>query len=408
MFFVYMLLARFLGPALYGTFGFTLSSIQIISGIFFDLGLFLIVTRDLSIGKDSIFQPGIWLKLGGCLVGSTLLFLLVPIIGIPLLLAASLVIWAIFNSFTDFYFCAFRAKNVMHGEAIIMVSQRFLLLGLLLFIYSGLLPLPPSSRLYASGIAFGCSALFGFLVALALKRIMLPTLTNTVAPGQVMKEIKALAQKVLPLVGVGFFGFIYYKIDIVLLGLLSTREQVGFYTASYRIIEASFMIPIILTNTLYPRLSFAWVNDFEGFSRTLKRSVISLVLISLLAVVCVVFLSRTIVAVLFGSEFLPSAGILGLLVIALIMVYPGYLLTQSLVILGKQRGYLYVAVSAAALNILLNLFFIPLWQAKGAAAATIVTEAVVTGITALVIVRQIALRRNGLKSASMMDIIHES
>ena len=68
MFFVYMLLARFLGPALYGIFGYTLTTVQIISGVLFDVGLFLIVTRELSVGNDSIFLPSIWLKMAGCLL----------------------------------------------------------------------------------------------------------------------------------------------------------------------------------------------------------------------------------------------------------------------------------------------------------------------------------------------------
>jgi len=74
-------------------------------------------------------------------------------------------------------------------------------------------------------------------------------------------------------------------------------------------------------------------------------------------------------------------------------VYPGYLMTQSLVILGKQRAYLVATISAAIINIALNCFFIPLWQAKGAAAATIITEAAVACIAAFIIIRHMKTRR---------------
>lgn len=393
MFFVYMLLARLLGPALYGTFGFTLTTIQIISGVFFDVGLFLIVTRELSVGNNSIFLPSIWLKVGGCILGSMLFFFLVPILRFPLVLAISLVTWAIFNSFTDFYFCVFRAKNTMHGEAITMISQRVFLLGMLSLMYVGFMPFASYSALHASGAAFCCSALFGFMVALSLKRRMLPSFTSSTKPGLMIEEVKALAEKALPLVGVSFFGFIYYKIDIVLLGILSTSEQVGFYTASYRIIEASFLIPMIITNTLYPRLSLSWVNNFEDFCWIFKKAVAGLLLVSLLVGLGIVALSTPITVTLFGRAFQPSAGILCLLAGTVVMVYPGYLMTQSLVILGKQRGYLYVTISAAIINVILNFFFIPLWQAKGAAAATIITEALVTCIAACIVFRLIKTRR---------------
>lgn len=207
-------------------------------------------------------------------------------------------------------------------------------------------------------------------------------------------KAKVLMEKALPLVGASFFGFIYYKIDIVLLGILSSSEQVGFYTASYRIIEASFLIPIVITNALYPRLSLLWADDYKGFARVFRRTILALTLVSLLAGAGIIALSQQIIDILFGWEFLPSAGILCLLAGVLFMVYPGYMLIYSLVIMGRQRGYFYISLSAAVINILLNFFFIPIWQAKGAAAATIVTEAMVTGIASLIVMRQMNNRRH--------------
>ncbi|HPW37503.1 MAG: oligosaccharide flippase family protein [Bacteroidales bacterium] len=394
MFFVYMLLARFLGPALYGIFGYTLTTVQIISGVLFDVGLFLIVTRELSVGNDSIFLPSIWLKMAGCLLGSVLFLILVPILGLPFILGLSLVIWAVFNSFTDFYFCVFRAKDTMHAEAITMISQRIFLLGMVLLLYMGWIPLSSSSSLHASGVVFCCSALLGFLLALMLRRLLIPPFIYATGFTSMILKAKVLMEKALPLVGVSFFGFIYYKIDIVLLGILSSSEQVGFYTASYRIIEASFLIPIVITNALYPRLSLLWADDYKGFARVFRRTILALTLVSLLAGAGIIALSQQIIDILFGWEFLPSAGILCLLAGVLFMVYPGYMLIYSLVIMGRQRGYFYISLSAAVINILLNFFFIPIWQAKGAAAATIVTEAMVTGIASLIVMRQMNNRRH--------------
>ena len=110
---------------------------------------------------------------------------------------------------------------------------------------------------------------------------------------------------------------------------------------------------------------------------------------------CIVFLANPIILILFGKEFHPSVEILCWLSAALIMVYPGYVMTQSLVILGRQKSYLYVSIIAAFTNIVLNCIFIPLWQAKGAAIATILTEAMVTFTAAVLIIRHIAYRRQG-------------
>ena len=165
----YMLLARFLWPALYGIFGYTLTTVQIISGVLFDVGLFLIVTRELSVGNDSIFLPSIWLKMAGCLLGSVLFLILVPILGLPFILGLSLVIWAVFNSFTDFYFCVFRAKDTMHAEAITMISQRIFLLGMVLLLYMGWIPLSSSHH-----HEWGCILLLAYGVSAAHARLLIP------------------------------------------------------------------------------------------------------------------------------------------------------------------------------------------------------------------------------------------
>ena len=393
MFFVYMLLARILGPALYGTFGYTLSTVQIVSGIFFDLGLFLIVTRELSTGNDSIFVPALWLKVCGCFAGSIILFALTLILDFPMALVTALVGWAIANSFTDFYFCVFRAKNRMYGETITMIVQRLFLLGILLMVFIGYIHVPEPSILNASGAAFFGSAFFGFVMVFLLTLYYFPSLIEYSGLVKIIQEVKALSKQALPLIGVSIFGFIYYKIDIVLLGILSTHEEVGFYSAPYRIIEASFLIPMIMMNALYPRLSILWAQDVEGFFQIFKKTVLTSIGVASVMSLGVIILAEPVIRILFGSAFSPSAGILCLLSAALIMVYPGYVMTQSLVILGKQKSYLYVSIIAAFTNIVLNCIFIPLWQAKGAAIATIFTEAMVTCVALVLIMRHVSYRR---------------
>ena len=154
MFIVYMLLARILGPTLYGTFDYTFSIIQIVGGVFIDLGLVLIVTRELSSGNTDVFLPSILLKFVGCIIGSTIIFIISISVDLSLILVSSLIGFTIFNSFTNLYICLFRSYNRMLGEAITVIIQRAVLVLILYLIYIEFFIITYDSGLSISGTAF--------------------------------------------------------------------------------------------------------------------------------------------------------------------------------------------------------------------------------------------------------------
>ena len=376
MFIAFIFLARMLGPALYGTFDYSLSLIQIIGGIFFELGLTLIVTRDLSMNNLDIFVPALWLKFAGCLLGSVVMLALGNVLHLPLVLALSLVGYVAVNSFTNLYICIFRARGKMYGETITVIVQRATLVIMLVLFYFGCVGASPS--LNECGAAFFLSAFVGLILAVFLVKIFFQSLIAYKGVTRVMNKVRVLIKEALPLIGVSIFWLLYYKIDIVLLGMLSSKEQVGFYSSSYRIMEACFLIPLITANAVYPRLSRLWGADKNAFSKDLKRILLGLLVIGALVSVFLYILAKPVILLAFGAEFSPAVGILVLLSLALLAVYPGYIATQTLVIIGRQKSYLLISIIASSMNIILNLIFIPIWQAKGAAVSTIITETMVT------------------------------
>lgn len=376
MFIAFIFLARMLGPALYGTFDYSLSLIQIVGGIFFELGLALIVTRELSIGNLYAFVPALWLKLAGCLLGSVVMLVFGKALHLPLVLVLSLVVYVAVNSFTNLYICIFRARGKMNGETITVVAQRLTLVIILALFYFGCIDGSPS--LNECGAAFSLSAISGLILAVFMVKSFFQGLIAYKGVTRVMGKVRALIKEALPLIGVSIFWILYYKIDIVLLGMLSTTEQVGFYSSSYRIMEASFLIPLITANGVYPRLSYLWGADKSAFFKDLKRILLGLLVIGALVTVFLYILAKPIILLVFGADFFPAIGILILLSLALLAVYPGYIATQTLVIVGRQKSYLLISIIAASTNIIMNLIFIPIWQARGAAVSTVITEAMVT------------------------------
>ena len=96
---------------------------------------------------------------------------------------------------------------------------------------------------------------------------------------------------------------------------------------AHRIMEVCFLIPLITTNAVYPRPSLLWDADKSAFLKDLRRVFLSLVFIGALVTVFLYILAKPVILFVFGEDFFPAVGILLLLSLALLAVYPGYIAT---------------------------------------------------------------------------------
>ena len=80
----------------------------------------------------------------------------------------------------------------------------------------------------------------------------------------------------------------------------------------------------------------------------------------------------------YGEPFRASATTLSILGLAIPLFFLNYALTHQVIGWDGQRAYLAIAVLALAVNVLANLSLVPPLAANGAAAATVLTEIVVT------------------------------
>ncbi len=194
----------------------------------------------------------------------------------------------------------------------------------------------------------------------------------------------ALLREGIVLGAVGVVGLLYLRIDVVMLGLLSGDAEVGLYFTAARVLEASFIVPHIVMLVIFPLL--AQSNDVRHL---LRRTVVVLGFSGILAAIALAFAGRWVIPQIYGAAWTGTGDILVLLSLAAPAVFLGYCLTQALVAKDLQERYLVVALIGLILNIGLNLVLIPRFGGMGAAAATIVTEIVVTvGATVALIWRR--------------------
>jgi O-antigen/teichoic acid export membrane protein len=168
---------------------------------------------------------------------------------------------------------------------------------------------------------------------------------------------------------------IYFRCDIILLRQLTPDPAaVGNYAAAYRLIEGVVMLATPLAHIFFRRLRVS-LGDAAAFKRSFGVMLLVMVGLSAAATVGGLVLGPFILTLAFGDKYVDAVPLLSWLLASLPFILPNYVLTQALVALGRERYYAGVTIVAALLNISLNLLLIPHMAAKGAALATIATEA---------------------------------
>jgi O-antigen/teichoic acid export membrane protein len=121
---------------------------------------------------------------------------------------------------------------------------------------------------------------------------------------------------------------------------------------------------------LFPRVAGASSEDARRVTPAASRTTfwLTLGLSALLAIV-----AWPLVLALYGSEFLPSVAPLWLLLPGLVSLAVGRVLSADLNGRGLPGSVARANGSMAVVNIALNLWWIPIWGAAGAAAATSVS-----------------------------------
>jgi O-antigen/teichoic acid export membrane protein len=193
--------------------------------------------------------------------------------------------------------------------------------------------------------------------------------------------IKGIIKASTPLAISALMINIYYNLDHVMLGMISTKRELGYYAAAYKIILLAIIPASIILQSFFPQLS-------KFYDQINERSRLMNFYARLMFVTGIFFTSMgllfagEIVEIVFGPAYKSSVPLLRILILNVFLIYVNMTYGNPLIAWNKQKYYSYVIASGAGLNVLLNIILIPKYFAYGAAIATILTEAVVlAGLT---------------------------
>ncbi|GJM42697.1 MAG: polysaccharide biosynthesis protein [Ardenticatenaceae bacterium] len=187
---------------------------------------------------------------------------------------------------------------------------------------------------------------------------------------------RQLIQQAWPL-GVSIvLSIIYTRLAILLLEVMGDSETVAHYSAAWRLVEPTQILPASLLAAVYPAFSLALTQNPRRADRLGQQT--SLLLAVAGAVVAFTFwlTGPWLIDLLYGSDFAASARVLQLLGVTVLPVYLNYSLTHYLVARGQQQTLTALTAVSLLLHLLLCWLFIPQFGVIAPAFSVLAAECV--------------------------------
>ncbi len=173
----------------------------------------------------------------------------------------------------------------------------------------------------------------------------------------------------------------FNSIDMLMLGVMAHPEQVGLYSASYRVINQVLYTYYLLTQVLYPQMARQNVQQRKRMLR--PRILLTLLGAGIGIAAALTLVRRPLLLLLFGHQFLPATMLLLWLAWAIPLDFLTSYLSNAYIAWGMEKKILVCMAVAAGSNIVLNLIWIPAHGAAAAAVNTLVSYVILLASLAL-------------------------
>lgn len=169
---------------------------------------------------------------------------------------------------------------------------------------------------------------------------------------------------------------LYTQLNSIMLGFISGDEAVGYFTAGTKISHIGLTIIGSLSYVLLPRCSnLLSSGDRSGFAAIIKKSVKVTIALSLPMATGLIILAYPITVIFCGYDYLPSISVLYLNAPVIIFISLTNVMGIQILYPMDKVSIVILSVSGGALvNMALNFGLIPLYDATGAAVATLIAE----------------------------------
>jgi O-antigen/teichoic acid export membrane protein len=196
-----------------------------------------------------------------------------------------------------------------------------------------------------------------------------------------------LLRKGLPIAYAGAMITLIFQVDAVLLEHLRGPGEAGLYNAPVLVLAGLTLIPRVLGYAFLPTMAALHPERPDAITGLYRRGTKYLLVVGLPIGAFGLLHSEPFMEMLFGAEFRGSAAAARWLLPAATFMFLSNFGETTLACVNRWGSIVAISTAALAVNVALNLLWIPSYGYVGSACATLVTEALYLVLTALALWR---------------------
>lgn len=362
------LLFRYLGVVDVGRYVTATSLVAIVAALS-DLGLTAVGVREVSVRpvheRWQVARDLLGLRIGMTIFGGTVV-IAIAAVGYSTTLAAGVALASVgllLQAVQDNFALPLTVELRLGWVAALDLSRQTLTtLTMLLLVLAG----APFLSFLAVSIPVG--------VVVLLVTARLVWRTRTLTPTFRWSRWRPLIVAVLPYAAAVAASALYFRVSIVLVSAICDSKQLGYFGASFRVIEVLALVPALLVGSAFPIFARAARDDHNRLGYSLGRVHEVSTIAGAWVAVSIVVGAPLAISVLGGHKFQPATPVLALQGVALGAMFVSAVWANGLLSLGLYRQILLVNVGALLLNAALVAVLAGLDGARGAAVGTAVAE----------------------------------
>lgn len=204
---------------------------------------------------------------------------------------------------------------------------------------------------------------------------------------------REMVRDTLPFAAAATVGILYPRIGLILVSLISSAAQTGYYSTAFKIVEVVGGTSGLIASSAFPLFARAGRDDHERLRYAVGKVGDTALLVGGYITLSLVVAAPFVIEVIGGSSFGPAVPVLRLQAVALLGGFLAATWSYTLLSLRLHRALLYVTLAGLIASIALSAALVPSLGAKGASIASAACEFVVAGGYAIALGRSHARLR---------------
>jgi O-antigen/teichoic acid export membrane protein len=181
---------------------------------------------------------------------------------------------------------------------------------------------------------------------------------------------RTLIREVLPFAAIVLVTLVYFRLALIVLSLVSSATETGYFGASFRVIEVLTTVPQLAVAGAFPIFVRAARDDPDRFAYGVGRMLHAMAVLGLGLALVLALGASVVIDVVAGSDFAPAAGVMRIQAVTLLVVFLVVTFNYALLSLRAHRTMLLITGGALVVNAVGAAILGAADGARGAALAT--------------------------------------